>query len=118
MLKKILTKAGHTVMLVSDGVRARLALEDNDDIDVLITDAVMPHLDGRELVVALRREAKWARLPIIMISAFVEPRDVAEILSSGVTRFLAKPVQTKLLLQELSTVLGPCFRQWFVVAAA
>ena len=101
-----LTKSGHTVIQASDGIRARTVLDDNPNVDVLVTDAVMPMLDGRELVLALRREDRWKDLPILMMSAHAGVKEISRLLDAGVSRFLAKPVKPATLMAEIGSLIS------------
>src|SRR5258705_13771527 len=63
-LEVTLQRCGYKVITASDGLEAmKLAL--TSEIDVVVTDAVMPHISGQELARFLRSNAKVARLPII-----------------------------------------------------
>jgi CheY-like chemotaxis protein len=104
-LKKILSGKGLDVVLASDGLRARTVLEDNTDIKLLITDVVMPIIDGRDLVAGLRRETKYQKLGIIVMSATVTVGEINRLLELGASRFLAKPVSEKAILQEVGAAL-------------
>ena len=46
--------AGHTTIQAADGERAYAILEDNPDVGMVVTDVLMPRMDGRELVRILR----------------------------------------------------------------
>lgn len=77
---------------VSDGQRAWDILCDNPDISLLITDVVMPNMDGRELVEKIRKKNELDHLKIIIISGVVKLKDINEYLELGASRFMPKPV--------------------------
>jgi CheY-like chemotaxis protein len=104
VLHKALGNAGYWVLLASDGLRAKAVLEDNPDIDLLITDVLMPGLDGRELVQALRQDPRFEQLPVIIMSATVSIREITNLLELGASRFLAKPVSPASLQRELEAM--------------
>ena len=68
-------------------------LETNPDIAMLITDVMMPEMDGRELIELVRGRVEYQSLPIIIISAVVGPKAVANLLKMGATLFLSKPLK-------------------------
>ena len=77
---------------------------------LVITDILMPKLDGFALVHRLRTDPKTNRIPIIFLSAtYVTPEDKQFALSLGAVRFLEKPVDTEELLLTVAEVLtaGP-----------
>lgn len=105
LLSKLLRTWGLNVLMATDGMRARLILDDNPDIDLLITDVVMPLLDGRELVATLRRDARFHDLGIIVMSAEVTVSEITRMLELGASRFLAKPINERALRQEIDSLL-------------
>lgn len=106
VLSKILRAHGLQVVMASDGMRARMVLEDNPDIQVLVTDVVMPVLDGRELVASLRRDSRFKDLAIIVMSATVTISEITRLLELGASRFLAKPVHQDALCEEIDAILA------------
>src|SRR2546422_6950370 len=77
MLTAIFGQAGHEVLAAADG-EAALALLEGERVDAVVSDVRMPKLDGFQLCRAIRRDARWARLPFIFYSSvFIggPPRD-------------------------------------------
>ncbi len=77
---------------------------------LVITDILMPKLDGFAMVHHLRTSPKTSSIPIIFLSAtYVTPEDKAFAMSLGATRFLEKPVDTEEFLLTVAEVLtaGP-----------
>ena len=93
---------GHTAIQCSDGLRAYYIVQDNPDIDMLITDMMMPNIDGRELIERVRSNEKFSALPILIISGAVGPKAIRDLLKLGATAFMGKPVG----LEELSEYVG------------
>src|SRR3954465_15590057 len=65
-LEVILQRAGYTVVSAADGLEAMKAALSNH-LDAVITDAIMPHLNGYELCRFLRRHPKMSQLPVILL---------------------------------------------------
>lgn len=105
-LAKILSGLGLNVVLASDGMRAQMVLEDNPGIQILLTDVVMPVLDGRDLVASLRREERYRELGIIVMSATVTVGEITRLLELGASRFLAKPINERALCEEIQAILA------------
>ena len=101
VLAAMLSKIGVTnVEMVDDGREALEALNDGADFDLVLTDLWMPEMDGSELVRAIRADAKFADLPVYLVTAAVEARNQVE--SDGFTGILLKPVS----LDNLKALLG------------
>ncbi len=93
VLFKIVEGMGHSVIMSPNGRHAWETLETNSDVSMLITDVMMPEMDGRELIELIRGKEAYADLPIIIISAVVGPKAVANLLKMGATLFLSKPLK-------------------------
>jgi CheY-like chemotaxis protein len=77
---------------------------------LVITDILMPKLDGFALVQKLRSDPQTSNIPIIFLSAtYLTPEDKSFAMSLGVSRFLEKPVDTEEFLLTVAEVLtaGP-----------
>ena len=105
---EILRQAGHTVDTAPDG-NAGLTLHRAEQHDLIITDMMMPDMDGLELIMALRHTEPRPR--IIAISGgsqFSEALLLPMAQRLGVQRTLTKPIQADALLQAVAEVLaGP-----------
>lgn len=66
-LEVILQRAGYRVVLAADGLEAMKATL-SSAIDAVVTDAVMPHLNGYEFCRFLRRHPKLSRTPVVLLS--------------------------------------------------
>jgi twitching motility two-component system response regulator PilH len=94
-LEVVLQRAGYAVVSAGDGLEAMKFLL-SVQIDVIVTDALMPNLDGYELCRFVRNSRQLAHLPIILLSA-LDPRNSTDE-SEQVNAFLAKPVSPEDLL--------------------
>src|SRR5438874_8981006 len=66
-LEVTLQRSGYKVITAGDGLEAmKLAL--TSDVDIVVTDAVMPHMSGQELARFLRSNAKLSQLPIVLLT--------------------------------------------------
>lgn len=68
MLSDFLQDEGHEVEMLSNGEKALKFLKEQRKPDLLITDYMMPLMNGAELADAVRKEAKLSDLPIILVS--------------------------------------------------
>ena len=104
-LARMIEDMGYSCICCSSGMRALHVLEDNPDTALLITDMVMPELDGAELVNLVRRRDPFKHMPILLLSGHVAYGDIVSLLDMGATRFLAKPVSRAELRDCLDTFL-------------
>lgn len=104
VLAKSLQHAGHAVIQASDGQQG-VDLFHATEIDIVITDLVMPVQEGVETIIKLRRENPT--LPIIAISGGVtNSRTYLDMAGKlGAKRILAKPFTPSELLQAIAEVL-------------
>lgn len=99
-LEVVLQRAGYDVVSAGDGLEAMKSLL-SGGVDVIVTDALMPNLDGYELCRFVRNSHHLAHLPIILLSA-LDPRNSTDE-SEQVNAFLAKPVSPEDLLSACAT---------------
>lgn len=105
-LTTYLEKHGYSVIAASNGKMAHDIIKDNPDIDLLLTDIIMPEMDGRDLVNHIRENEQTKDLPIIMISGFVPFHEIVEILEHGTTKFLPKPIKMAEVLENIEECLS------------
>lgn len=105
LLEVTLKFKGYPVITATNGEEA-LAITERDHPALVITDILMPKLDGFSLVQKLRTNPRTRQIPIIFLSAtYVTPEDKAFALALGATRFLEKPVDTEEFLLTVAEVL-------------
>jgi len=102
----LLEKWGYCALQASTGSRALGVLTDNHDIDLVITDYMMPDLDGRVLLRAIRESSDYHDVPIIMLSGVIKLDEIASVLESGASRFMAKPLNPAELRQYVTGLLS------------
>jgi DNA-binding response OmpR family regulator len=102
-----LSGLGHEVTDVEDGQEALELLEDGRIPDLLITDSLMPRMNGLQLVRALRQSANphLATLPIIMLTSRQGEQDIIEGLEAGLDDYVIKPFSPDELAARVRTVL-------------
>ncbi|MEW6744119.1 MAG: hybrid sensor histidine kinase/response regulator [Planctomycetota bacterium] len=93
VLQKMLETRGHAVRLADDGEQA-LAMIEESTPDVVISDIMMPHVDGFQLCRRLREHREFAATPIVLLSAcYREQRDKQLARAAGATFYLEKPLR-------------------------
>lgn len=94
------TVGGFTVKLCASG-REALAGMAGFRPDLVLLDVMMPGMDGPQTLAALRQQPEGAALPVIFMTAKVQPEEVAHLESLGVLGVIAKPFDPMALAQEL-----------------
>lgn len=101
-LEILLARAGYDVVSAADGLEAMRVLLSRS-VDAVITDAMMPKLNGYELCRFIKSSPKLAHLPIVLLSAL--DRDNATSEMAQVSVFLSKPVPHEDLLACMEQLL-------------
>jgi len=104
VLETMISDAGYRAILASNGRRALERLKDNLP-DLILTDFMMPVLDGAGLIAALNAHPEHRRVPVIMMSSL--PESTIATHCSGYAAFLRKPFRLGRLLQIIEMVIGP-----------
>ncbi len=99
-LTDALHAAGMTV-LVSIGGENALALLNEVTPDVILLDAVMPGLDGFETCRRMKRDARFAHVPVIFMTGLTETEHVIEGLEAGGVDYVTKPIITDELIARI-----------------
>ena len=102
LFRQVLEKNGYHVTGVSDGMKALDAL-DNDFYDLIISDIMMPRMDGYELVRQLR-EAGMS-IPVMMITAKDAFDDMRQGFLSGTDDYMVKPVNVNEMVLRVGALL-------------
>jgi len=103
-LTRLLTEAGCHVLAVADGAAALQAVREHRP-DLLLTDVMMPVLDGFELLQQVRREPSTRTLPVVVLSARAGSEAGVEGLDLGADDYLVKPFRADELLARLRSTL-------------
>ncbi|MBF0243192.1 MAG: response regulator [Desulfamplus sp.] len=101
VLVNMLEPIGFVVYVAENGSQA-LDMVDKVKPDIVLTDLVMPVMNGFEFVNALRRKDIFKNIPILAVSASTYPLDESESLRIGCNGFLPKPVDYTKLLECIS----------------
>jgi CheY-like chemotaxis protein len=103
LVTRIIVSRGHEVMAVEDGAYA-LEAAGSGRFDLLVTDIVMPRLDGIALALALAKS--HPELPILMMTGYAMERQRAHDLEELVHRVLSKPFTVDQFLAALGESLA------------
>lgn len=105
MLQKVLTEAQYDVVLATDGEEA-LEKVYRERPDLIISDVVMPRLDGLSLVKKLKGHLQTSIIPVILLTSKDEVESEVEGLEAGADDYIPKPIVANLLLARINRVLS------------
>jgi CheY-like chemotaxis protein len=91
-LTSALEQKGARVEIARNGREALDKLEAVDDIDLVLMDVMMPEMDGYEATRRIRQQPRWAKLPIIAVTAKAMKDDQDLCIRAGANDYLAKPI--------------------------
>ena len=104
MLKLILEKQGHTVIMADSGEEALAALH-TGDIDLILCDLTMPGIDGYQLLEFVKADMNWRNIPVLILSGVRETTTAARCIELGADDYLPKPVNPPLLRARIAASL-------------
>ena len=99
-LKYILETEGYQVTVARNGKEA-LSLLSERRPTLVISDIIMPEMDGYQLCRQIRADKDLRSLPVILLTALSDSSDVVKALECGADNFLTKPYEEKYLLSRL-----------------
>lgn len=104
LIRHALEEAGYGVRNALDGNRA-LALIRESAPTLVVSDIMMPGLDGHGLCRVLKADPATAGIPVILLTTLSEPGDIARGIESGADSFLCKPFSPEVLLERIDEFL-------------
>lgn len=104
-LRTLLELEGYEVVVTADGRQALLAVGQWQP-DLVLTDVMMPLLDGYGLIQAMREDPRTAFVPVILLTARADRADVRKGMNLGADDFLVKPCPRDELLQAIQARLA------------
>ena len=104
ILQARLAANGYDIVTATDGEEALAAVRETQP-DLILLDVMMPKMDGFEVCRRLRADASLPFIPIIMVTAKTDPKDVVAGLEAGGDEYLTKPVDQAALVARVKSML-------------
>jgi two-component system chemotaxis response regulator CheY len=101
-----LSEAGFEVVQATDGIDGIRTIEANQDASMVICDVNMPNMNGVQMLATVKANARYALLPIVMLTTEGDPALVKEARSAGAKGWLAKPFKPEMLLATVRKLTG------------
>jgi DNA-binding response OmpR family regulator len=96
---------GYVVTTAADGVKGLQAAREERP-DVIISDVMMPHMNGLEMVAALGADETTGAIPVILLSARAQETDVNDGLHAGADDYVTKPFDPLELIDRVQQLLA------------
>jgi len=110
ILRNILEKNGFRVTAASDG-RQAIEILQNLKPQMVISDIVMPDLNGFELSRYIKSSDRLRDIPVVLLTSLSDSQDIIQALSAGADYFLTKPYDETRLIQRIRSFLFTCSRR-------
>ena len=99
----ILETEGYTVFTAADGMQALQVMEKEVCPDLIVSDIMMPRMDGYAFLEAVRTHPKWTCIPFVFLTAKTEDKDVLKAKNLKAEGFIAKPFAPQELVTTVRT---------------
>ncbi len=109
ILKNIMESKNYLTVTATSGIDA-LKIAYQEKPDLIITDYIMPEMDGMALIQKLKTQLATRFIPVIMLTSKDEVESEVEVLSAGADDYLTKPVNPKKLIARVSKYLKRSFQ--------
>jgi signal transduction histidine kinase len=105
LLKSTLEKHGYLGVIADNG-KAALVLLETMKPDVIISDVIMPVMDGYEFCRTVKQDARYKTIPLILLTMLTDSKDLIYAMVSGADNFITKPYHAEYLVARLNTILA------------
>lgn len=96
----------YNVISASNGVEGLMQLQSAVPVDLIITDIMMPEMDGKDFLINLRNNENNKKIPVIFLTAKAGKEDVVEFLSLGAVDYVCKPFDFHELSTKVDSILS------------
>jgi len=105
LLNFMLTREGYKVKVANDGQEAMDAIAEMSMPKLVLLDIMMPFYDGYQLITHIRNETDWKDVPIVMLTAKSQEKDIIKALEGGANDYVVKPFQPGELITRLKMLM-------------
>ena len=104
LVSKILGLNGYEVITANDGLEC-LAKAEDELPDVILLDNMMPNLDGQMTLAKLKTSRKTEKIPVIMVTASADKKNLADAHKAGALQYIVKPFDYHVLIEKVAQAL-------------
>jgi len=95
--------------VAKDGHEALSLYEKNSDVDLIISDIQMPHMNGLEMAKKVKQKNK--SIPIIFTTAFTDSEYLLKAIEIGIDKYIKKPIDMEMLFDAVETAYEPIYQR-------
>jgi len=103
IMVRLLSRNYH--VLTAENGKEGLVLVENEDVDLIVSDIMMPEMDGIEFCRIIKSRLDYCHIPIILLTAKTKEEDRAEAYNSGADAFISKPFSLPVLHARIKNLL-------------
>lgn len=104
ILSKSLMANGFEVITANDGLEC-IAKVENEPPDLILLDNIMPNMDGQAVLEKLKASKETEEIPIIMVTALADEKDITGAQKDGAIEYVVKPFDYNVLLKQIKQTL-------------
>lgn len=106
MLEVVLQSNGFAVVTAKNGRQALEKLAEREDIQMILTDLMMPEMDGMQLLEEVAKNPRWKQLPVIVLTSLSDADTVRRVVQLGCRNYLVKPLKEELVIPKVRSLLA------------
>jgi two-component system chemotaxis response regulator CheY len=101
-----LTGAGFDVIEAVDGLDGIQKMAETPDLALVVSDINMPRMNGIEMLQALKKETKYAKIPIVVLTTEGQPELIQSAKAAGAKGWIVKPFKPEMLVAAAKRLTG------------
>ncbi len=104
IIKNLLRELGFTNITEADDGTTALPMLQKYEFDFLVTDWIMPRMQGIDLVKEIRKDPNLSSLPVLMVTAEAKREHIVEAAKAGVNGYVVKPFSAQILKDKIDMI--------------
>lgn len=104
IVKNLFQHLGYVNITEADDGLTALPLLQKGGFDLLVTDWMMPGMQGIDLIKAVRKDRHLSSLPVLLLTAESKREQIVEAMNAGVNGYVVKPFTSKRLMEKLEFI--------------
>ncbi len=106
LLRFFVQSAGHDVEIVSSGEVVVERIREQSAPHLILLDRMLPGRSGAEILSCIRHSDRWRHVPVLIVSALADKRDIETLLSRGAAGYLTKPFIPSVMVRSINNILS------------